>query len=60
MRKYNLQTTIILALIICIGYSTSAQAPAKTPIHESPVKWYSFEEAYSLIKKKPKKIFIEM
>lgn len=60
MRTYNLQIIVMMAVLLFFGPAVPAQNPAKPPVKESPVRWYSFEEAYSLIKKKPKKIFIDM
>jgi thioredoxin-related protein len=37
-----------------------AQQPAKPTEAKSLIKWYSFEDAYALSKKKPKKIFVDM
>jgi thioredoxin-related protein len=54
--------------IIFISYTSLAQETAKTdgdrqsknPSKQDKVKWYSFEEAYKLNKKKPRKIIIDV
>ncbi|MEI6434582.1 MAG: thioredoxin family protein [Bacteroidota bacterium] len=60
MKKQNIFLLVIISLILCDSLSLFAQEPAKPAVKESKIKWYSFEDAYNLIKKKPKKIFIDM
>ncbi len=58
MKKYRSILSILVILTLTLtGFSQSASKP---PVKESPIKWYKFEEAYNLSKKKPKKIFVDM
>lgn len=45
-----------LALVIFMPYLSSGQKSAK----KEGIHWYSFEEAYNLNKKKPKKVFVDV
>jgi thioredoxin-related protein len=60
MKKQNLIISIFIACFWSMLFSGFSQEPSKPVEKESKIKWYSFEEAYNLIKKKPKKIFIDM
>jgi thioredoxin-related protein len=53
---------IFLVLIVqLVGVSSSiAQKKDKEAQNETIIKWYSFEEAYQLNKKKPKKVFVDV
>ncbi|HNY02080.1 MAG TPA: DUF255 domain-containing protein [Bacteroidales bacterium] len=48
---------IILSLLVCWALPGLLTAQEKA---KSPIKWYSFEEAYKLNKKKPKKMFVDV
>lgn len=59
MQKFS--TLIIVSLFLLIpGIQSLAQKKEKEAPKESIVKWYSFEEAYKLNKKKPKKVFVDV
>jgi len=60
MKKQNLFLLFIISLLLCDPGSLFAQESTKPAVKESKIKWYSFEDTYKLIKKKPKKIFIDM
>jgi thioredoxin-related protein len=60
MKTKNLLLFIIICLWGCFPVSLSAQEKQNPAGKVETVKWYSFEEAYKLSKKKPKKIFIDM
>jgi thioredoxin-related protein len=55
---------IIFSIFIIPGFTTSlhAQSVAKENDQQKgdKIKWYSFQEAYNLNKKKPKKIFVDV
>ena len=51
---------IISSLLLINVISGFSQEGAAQPGKESKIKWYSFEDAYNLTKKKPKKIFVDM
>jgi thioredoxin-related protein len=59
--KNKIQIIIVLFILL---FSNSlqgfSQESGKPQSKESLIKWYSFEDAYNLSKKKPKKIFVDM
>ena len=60
MKKQNLVLFIIFSFLLYHSSSLTAQEKQKPAGKETPVKWYSFEDAYNLNKKKPKKMFIDV
>jgi len=60
MKRKSLILFIIISLVYYLPSSLIAQEKQKSPGKVSPVKWYSFEDAYKLNKKKPKKMFIDV
>lgn len=61
MYKTLYLTTVSLCILIFSGKAVGQEATSvqpKTPVQK--IKWMSFEQAYELNKKKPKKIFIDM
>ncbi|MEI7896087.1 MAG: DUF255 domain-containing protein [bacterium] len=58
MRKLIL--FIFISLVFVHPLATIAQEQAKPSGKVATIKWYSFEDAYKLMKKKPKKIFIDV
>jgi thioredoxin-related protein len=60
MKKKNLILIILISLALYYPCSLTAQEKHKPAGKETPVKWYSFEDAYNLNKKKPKKMFIDV
>jgi thioredoxin-related protein len=60
MKKQSLILFIILSIAIFHPCSITAQEKQKPAGKEGAVKWYSFEDAYKLSKKKPKKMFIDV
>jgi len=59
--KINLLLTILfLSLSILTGKAQSTTSGTPTTPATPKIKWMSFEEAYGLNKKKPKKIFIDV
>jgi thioredoxin-related protein len=59
MQKLQL-LLIIGAFCLFPGIKTEAQEKSKAAPQESIIKWHSFEEAYQLNKKKPKKVFVDV
>jgi thioredoxin-related protein len=49
-------TILILTFLFCCQWTIAQEKPE----NKTPIKWYSFEEAYKLNKKKPKKTFIDV
>jgi thioredoxin-related protein len=60
MKKKNMILLQIFLLALYIPCSTTAQEKQKSQEKVNAVNWYSFEEAYKLNKKKPKKMFIDV
>ncbi|MCX6268294.1 MAG: DUF255 domain-containing protein [Bacteroidetes bacterium] len=60
MKKQNLLILLIFSFTLFLPCGMTAQENQKAPGKATPVKWYSFEEAYALSKKKPKKMFIDV
>ncbi len=60
MKKRSILLLLIVSIMSFGSLPLFAQGPSKPVEKESKIKWYSFEDAYNLIKKKPKKIFIDM
>lgn len=60
MKKQNLVILLIVSFALCIPFILEAQQQQKSTAKESPVRWHSFEDAYNLNKKKPKKMFIDV
>jgi thioredoxin-related protein len=59
MKRNLILTLTIIACTLFVLPGYSQQQPAAVPSTEK-IKWYDFEEAAALNKKKPKKIFIDM
>ena len=51
---------LICTLIVITTLTANAQTAANTPPAETPVKWYTLEEAQALSAKAPRKIFVDM
>lgn len=60
MTMKNLTFFLMLFFVLWQPCFISAQAKEPSSGKESPIKWYSFEEAYKKNKKNPKKIFIDV
>jgi thioredoxin-related protein len=62
MKKKNLILMMIISFVFCLSFCSAAQEKQKetAAVKEPLVKWYSFEDAYKLNKKKPKKMFIDV
>jgi thioredoxin-related protein len=60
MKRNSLILILIISFALYIPCSLSAQEKPNTAVKEGGIKWYSFEDAYKLNKKKPKKIFIDV
>jgi thioredoxin-related protein len=68
MKKQNLILLIFISSILFNPLSLLSQVAPKPAAKEYPIKWYSFEEAYALVKKqsadnskkKQKKVFVDM
>ena len=60
MNMKNLTLFLILTFTLYHPNSVSAQEKQQPAGKVVAVKWYSFEEAYKLNKKKPKKMFIDV
>ena len=60
MKKQNLIILLLISFALYFPSAVHAQAPDKSAGKDAKIKWYSFEEAYALSKKKPKKIFIDV
>jgi thioredoxin-related protein len=60
MRKQNLFMFLVIALTLYYPGSLQSQGTNKSSGKEVKIKWYSFEDAYKLNKKKPKKTFIDV
>ncbi|MEI7982476.1 MAG: DUF255 domain-containing protein [Bacteroidota bacterium] len=50
---------VVFIFFLC-SFFTFGQENQKQPGKENIIKWYSFEDAYKLNKKKPKKMFIDV
>lgn len=59
MTERTIRLCIILICFSFAGLSRAQQTKGQTG-KESKIKWYSFEEAYKLNKKHPKKIFVDV
>ncbi|MDP1621632.1 MAG: DUF255 domain-containing protein [Bacteroidales bacterium] len=59
MNKPKLIIPFIIAFALYLPFSSAAQDKHKAGKEEG-IKWYSFEEAYKLNKKKPKKMFVDV
>jgi thioredoxin-related protein len=59
MKKNNLIILITLLFAYCLPVTSSAQEQEKSKGKDA-IKWYSFEDAYALNKKKPKKMFVDV
>ena len=60
MKKQNLILILIVSFALYHPGSSPAQGTQKSPGKEIKIKWYSFEDAYNLNKKKPKKMMIDV
>jgi thioredoxin-related protein len=61
MQKFLILITSVLFFTFLAGPLYSQEKPKeKTPDKSEKIKWLTFEEAYKLNKKKPKKIFIDV
>jgi thioredoxin-related protein len=60
MKKHTILLIFTFSMILLHSHSSIAQDAKKPATKEVKIKWYSFEEAYNLNKKKPKKIFIDV
>jgi thioredoxin-related protein len=59
-KKYILFSIAFLLVALVLPEGLTAQKPQKPAAKGAAVKWYSFEEAYKLNKKKPKKTFVDV
>ena len=55
MKKSNVILFLLISFALYFPCSLHAQVPEKSTGKEAKIKWYSFEDAYKLNKKKPKK-----
>ncbi len=60
MKKKSLFLFFILFFVLNLPGFVAAQEKEKTDSKQVAIKWYSFEDAYKLNKKKPKKVFIDV
>ncbi|MCX6306967.1 MAG: DUF255 domain-containing protein [Bacteroidetes bacterium] len=60
MNKRNLILILIFSFAFYLPGVVNAQEKQKSSGKVAAIKWYSFEDAYKLNKKKPKKIFIDV
>ena len=60
MKKSNLILLLLISFALYFPCSLQAQVPEKSSGKEAKIKWYSFEEAYKLNKKKPKKMIVDV
>jgi len=60
MKKQNLIRLILIIFSLYISGQLVAQSPGNASGKEPKIKWYSFEEAYNLNKKKPKKMVVDI
>ena len=60
MKNSNLILLLILSFILYHSCPVMAQEKQLSSGKEAPIKWYSFEDAYKMNKKKPKKMFIDV
>jgi thioredoxin-related protein len=51
---------LITILFVSLPFLVKAQGPVAPAGKSGAIKWYSFEDAYNLSKKKPKKIFVDV
>lgn len=59
MQKLPLTLLILAVQLFAVSAASAQKKDQKTPT-ETIIKWYSFEEAYQLNKKKPKKVFVDV
>jgi len=60
MKNQHMIRIFTVFFAIYFPLSLEAQEKQKSQGKETPVKWYAFEDAYRLNKKKPKKMFIDV
>jgi thioredoxin-related protein len=60
MQKIRIHIPLFLILAFLSGSVFSQAKEGKSPDKSEQIKWYTFEEAYNLNKKKPKKIFVDV
>ncbi len=60
MKIYKLFLLLIISYAFCHPVSSAAQEKQPSAVKQPLVKWYSFEEAYKMNKKKSKKMFIDV
>jgi len=60
MKKQNLILFLFISFALYFPVSLMAQGPEGQTGKEARIKWYSFEEAYNLNKKKPKKMIVDV
>jgi len=60
MKKQTFIILICLLIIPLLPLTSLAQAAVKPEGKQSTIKWLSFEDAYYLNKKKPKKMFVDV
>jgi len=61
MKKSTFLIISILLIALTLQFAShSQQAQNAAPVKTSLIKWYSFEDAYNLSKKKKKKIFVDV
>ncbi len=60
MKKQKLIFIAIFSVAFYFSSSLSAQVKQAPAGKNGAIKWYSFEEAYKLNKKKPKKMFVDV
>ncbi|MEI7663013.1 MAG: DUF255 domain-containing protein [Bacteroidota bacterium] len=60
MKKQHIIIFLILSLIFYFPSSLLAQGPENSTGRDGKIKWYSFEDAYALCKKKPRKMIVDV
>jgi thioredoxin-related protein len=60
MKNRHLFLLVLISLIVYMPFTTTAQEKKNQTGKEAAIKWYSFEEAYRLSKKKPKKMVVDV
>jgi thioredoxin-related protein len=60
MKRQSILLLCTISTIIFLTHTSFAQEAKKPVTKEVKVKWYSFEDAYKLNKKKPKKMMIDV